>query len=116
MGSHFGLGAPLILEPILVVGLNRMFAGGHRNWDFDWPDLQGLSRAQKSQPSADAEGPRVVRLCEIHSNGSKSAVGQVSKLLRLITWLKWGSKLGRDVQNMEHASSWTVDTCWTRDC
>ena len=25
---HFGVGAPPILEPILVVGLNRMFTGG----------------------------------------------------------------------------------------
>ena len=29
LGSHFGFfGAPPILEPILVVGLNRMFTGG----------------------------------------------------------------------------------------
>ena len=29
LGSHFGIfGAPPILEPILVVGLNQMFTGG----------------------------------------------------------------------------------------
>ena len=28
MTNHFGVGAPPILEPILVVGLNRMFTRG----------------------------------------------------------------------------------------
>ena len=32
---HFGVGAPPILGPILVVGLNRMFTGGTQFLDFD---------------------------------------------------------------------------------
>ena len=40
LGSHFGweVNSPPILEPILVVGLNRMFTGGNRVLD-PWPSV-----------------------------------------------------------------------------
>ena len=40
MGSHFGVGAPLMLEPILV-GIG-MFTGGNRDFD-PWPCVSVLS-------------------------------------------------------------------------
>ena len=45
MGSHFGVVASPILEPILVVGLNRMFTG------FEKP-MAGESRAGPGPPAA----------------------------------------------------------------